>query len=90
MSMKTAPGYDPFVYDADGEIADIKHLSQDPRCLFGWGPPSCGHRFGHCCAREFGHRGRCWDGDETSKDECSQRQRPRNWDTQQRQECNPR
>jgi hypothetical protein len=68
-------------------------LAKDPRCLYGWGPPSCNCRFGHGCFRAFGHRGRCWDaGDAPSEHAnplpCETRQRPTDWDTHGRAEAN--
>lgn len=66
-------------------------LSKDPRCLFGWGPPTCKCRFGHACFREFGHPGMC-DGTGGNKDlellPCERRRRPKDWDTKGRAENN--
>ncbi len=86
--MKIVTDYDPFVYDENGEIVDTKPLADDPRCLFGWGPPSCNCYFGHACVREFGHPGKCWDGIETDAPKCSRRRRPKDWDSAQRLACN--
>lgn len=82
-------GYDPAANDYD--------LAKDPRCLFGWGPPaeknpgtprSCRCSWGHGCIREFGHRGKCWDGLEDDQPPCSRAQRPVDWDTTGRAEAN--
>lgn len=78
--------YDPYYQDGDGY--QLKPFEHDPRCLFGWGPPSCDHRHGHGCVREVGHPGRCWDGIEYDAPKCSLRQRPKNWDSKLREECN--
>lgn len=79
--------YDPAVNDYD--------LAKDPRCLYGWGPPTrgCHCRFGHACFRALGHRGRCWDAGERPSTQmcplpCHQVQRPKNWDASGRAEAN--
>jgi hypothetical protein len=86
--IKTVGFYDPAANGYD--------LDKDPRCLFGWGPPpeknpgtppSCRCRFGHSCAREFKHPGKCWDGTEGGPS-CNRAQRPRDWDAQGRREAN--
>lgn len=88
--------YDPYTYSESG-ITSIKPLSEDPRCLWGWGPPadknpgtpkSCHCHWGHGCVRELGHRGKCWDGIEYDAPPCSRAQRPSDWDSKQRAECN--
>jgi hypothetical protein len=61
-------------------------LADDPRCLYGWGPPACRCQFGHACFRAFGHPGRCWDaGDAPSTRgnplDCDTAKRPKDWDT---------
>jgi hypothetical protein len=65
-------------------------LADDPRCLYGWGPPEhgCNHRFGHMCCRELGHPGRCDDSSEYDSQRCRKVQRPKNWDTHGRAEAN--
>ncbi len=77
--------YDPFVYDGHGYM-ELKPFDTDPRCLFGWGPPSCPHTFGHSCVREVGHPGECWAGGDFGA--CEKARRPRNWDAKLREECN--
>ncbi len=82
--------YSPFIYDESGVVTDeLKPFSEDPRCLFGWGPPARGCRcmFGHTCIRELGHRGKCTDGTEDGA-KCSSAQRPKNWDSKERERCN--
>lgn len=74
--------YNPFVYPGHGRM-ELKPFADDPRCLYGW--HRCDHSWTHVCAREYRHPGRCWDGDETP---CSYAQRPKNWDSKQRAECN--
>jgi hypothetical protein len=81
---------DPNVMFYDG-AANNYDLTLDPRCLWGWGPPSCNCPFGHGCFREFGHAGRCWDGgDKPTKDDpkCWSAQRPKDWDATGRAEAN--
>ena len=75
--------------------SDSYVLSADPRCLFGWGPPSrgCTCRFGHVCFRALGHRGKCWDaGGPLDPVEyrlpCDTAQRPKDWDSYGREEAN--
>ena len=70
-------------------------LAMDPRCLWGWGPPTkgCAHRFGHSCFRTFGHPGECWDAGgplEPVKYRvgCETMRRPKDWDTEGRAEAN--
>lgn len=63
-------------------------LAKDPRCLWGWGPPSCGCSFGHWCFRELGHPGKCDDGVEYNRLACSKSQRPKDWDARGRAEAN--
>jgi hypothetical protein len=59
-------------------------LTYDPRCLWGWGPPTCRHRMGHACFRALGHPGLCGEpGDSTCR-----RRRPKNWDATGRAEAN--
>lgn len=77
--------YDPYYQDGDGY--QLKAFEHDPRCLWGWGPPVCDCRFGHSCIRELGHPGKCWDGTDDGPP-CSLRQRPKNWDSTEREECN--
>lgn len=72
--------YDPAANNYD--------LDKDPRCLFGWGPPSCACMLGHSCFRELGHPGRCDDGVEWDQPMCGKWQRPRNWDAHGRKEAN--
>jgi hypothetical protein len=72
---QAAMRYDPTVNDYD--------IAKDPRCLWGWGPPSCNHRFGHACFRALGHPGNCGEPDE----DCPRR-RPRDWDGTGRAEAN--
>lgn len=72
--------YDPAVNDY--------RLADDPRCLFGWGPPRCHHMFGHACFRPLGHRGRCHDAGDPPRLPCESAQRPKDWDSRLRQECN--
>ncbi len=82
--------YDPFIYDESGQMTyELKPFAEDPRCLFGWGRPTRGCRcmFGHTCSREFGHPGRCRDGTEDGA-KCSSAQRPKNWDSRERERCN--
>lgn len=70
---------------------DHYELSEDPRCLFGWGASQrrgCHHRFGHVCFRAVGHRGRCSDGSDPPHEPCDYAQRPKNWDTHQREQAN--
>ena len=67
-------------YDAE---ADGYDLSKDPRCLWGWGPPSCKHYFGHACFRALGHPGKCGYDSEDCR-----RQRPKDWDASGRAEAN--
>lgn len=67
--------YDPQVNDYD--------LAADPRCLWGWGPPECRHKFGHACFRALGHTGMC--GDDGLN--CF-RKRPKDWDSHGRAEAN--
>lgn len=77
-----ARSYDPAKNDYD--------LAKDPRCLWGWGPPSCRCSFGHACFRAFGHPGKCVDGGERREGDlpCAQRQRPKDWDAHGRAEAN--
>lgn len=63
-------------------------LDKDPRCLWGWGPPACDHRFGHSCFRELGHPGRCDDSNEYDPLPCEKSQRPKHWDAVGRAEAN--
>jgi hypothetical protein len=65
---------------------DAYDLSKDPRCLWGWGPPECDHRFGHGCFRAFGHPGHCKD--EVSSGEVCYQRRPADWDTKGREAIN--
>lgn len=74
---RAAEHYDP---EEDGW-----DLTKDPRCLWGWGPPACRHRFGHACFRALGHDGRCGDPDE--QEECPS-ERPADWDATGRAEAN--
>lgn len=80
---------DEIAYDG---AAHAYGVAKDPRCLWGWGPPGkkdCYHMFGHMCSRPLGHRGRCRDYPDGAKpDGCETMQRPKNWDSKQRQECN--
>lgn len=74
--------YDPAVNNYD--------VTKDPRCLFGWGPTAafgCDHRAGHGCVREFGHPGKCLDGD-PPRLHCESKQRPKDWDATGRTEAN--
>lgn len=73
--------------DYDPAVNDYR-LADDPRCLFGWGPPRCGHYFGHMCSRPFGHRGRCHDAVDPPRLPCESVQRPKLWDSKLREECN--
>ena len=41
--------YCPYVYDDQGVMTDLKPFEEDPRCLYGWGPPS------HGCSHEPCH-----------------------------------
>jgi hypothetical protein len=64
-------------------------VADDPRCLWGWGPPGkkgCDHRFGHACGREFGHVGMCMDF--PVEDKCQVDRRPKDWDSSGREEAN--
>lgn len=70
-----AADYDP--------AANDYNLATDPRCLWGWGPPTCSHRTGHACFRALGHAGMC--GDDGSG--CF-RKRPADWDVSGRVEAN--
>lgn len=70
-------------------------LDKDPRCLWGWGPPSrgCTCMFGHACFREVGHPGECWDAGGPLEPikyrrKCDTAQRPKSWDAKLREECN--
>lgn len=65
-------------------------LADDPRCLYGWGPPErgCHHRFGHMCCRELGHPGRCDDSTLFDPAPCMKAQRPKDWDAAGRAEAN--
>ena len=70
-------------------------LSKDPRCLWGWGPPTkgCTCMFGHACFRPLGHPGECWDGGgplDPVKDRrpCDTTMRPKDWDARGREEAN--
>jgi hypothetical protein len=63
-------------------------LDKDPRCLWGWGPPSCNCRFGHMCCRELGHPGKCDDSNEHNPSPCEKSQRPKDWDARGRAEAN--
>lgn len=69
---------------------DNYRLSDDPRCLWGWG--GCGHLFGHSCFRALGHPGRCVDSGTyhrpADRMPCETSQRPRNWDDTGRKEAN--
>jgi hypothetical protein len=81
--------YDPHIYGADGKMTyELKPFDQDPRCLFGWGPPRCIHKFGHCCSRELGHKGRCIDNGTPTDLPCRAARRPSGWDTGGRAEAN--
>jgi len=64
-------------------------IADDPRCLYGWGPPTvnCVHTFGHTCERLFGHPGKCMSSAE-DRLPCEAVRRPRNWDIKQRAEYN--
>jgi hypothetical protein len=79
-----AAAYDPQANDYD--------LAKDPRCLWGWGPPTAGcihTRFGHTCFRAFGHPGKCADPmDQPPEYPCERHQRPADWDTTGRAEAN--
>lgn len=75
-----ALGYDP--------KPDGYDLSKDPRCLFGWGPPTCHHMFGHACFRALGHPGRCGDVEIHDHLPCERKQRPKRWDDELRAEAN--
>ena len=79
-------------YDPASNGYDLK---MDPRCLWGWGPPSrgCTCMFGHTCFRALGHKGKCWDaggplGPVEYRLPCDTAQRPKNWDTYGREEAN--
>lgn len=72
--------YDPKPNDYD--------LAKDPRCLWGWGPPTCNCMFGHSCRREFGHPGQCDDSDVNQDAPCNKSQRPKDWDSKGRAEAN--
>lgn len=68
-------------------------LADDPRCLYGWGPPDCTCRFGHACFRALGHPGECWDGGGplapvAERLPCETAQRPKDWDARGREEAN--
>lgn len=84
---------DPKISGYNGEANDYD-LTKDPRCLWGWGPPTrdCRHRFGHFCCRELGHPGECWDGGElrptSDRMRCDTARRPRAWDATGRAEAN--
>ncbi|SDD60070.1 hypothetical protein SAMN04488581_2634 [Mycolicibacterium neoaurum] len=89
MSRRVIKFYDP--------VANNYDLAKDPRCLFGWGPPSeenqgtpksCRCDWGHVCVFQFGHTGKCWDGVEQPTPSCSRTWRPADWDSKQREECN--
>ena len=84
MSVKIDPAvefYDPKANDYE--------LAKDPRCLWGWGPPSCHCYSGHACFRELGHPGKCDDGTEYDpRWPCSKSQRPKDWDAHGRAEAN--
>lgn len=87
--IKTDPAvftYSPYIVNSEGVMTDLKPFEDDPRCLYGWGPPEhgCTHSFGHSCAREVGHPGKCCDGIEFDIDPCSHVQRPRKWDSELR------
>lgn len=64
-------------------------LARDPRCLWGWGPPTggCHHMFGHACFRALGHDGPC---SENLSDPlpCEEQQRPHDWDHTGRAKAN--
>lgn len=82
---RIASNYDPARHDY--------RLADDPRCLWGWGPPSCNCRFGHACFRAVGHPGRCWDAGTPPREVgnpigCETAQRPKDWDTHGRAEAN--
>lgn len=79
-----ASRYDPAVNDY--------RLADDPRCLWGWGPPSCACMFGHACFRAVGHPGRCWDAGVPPREmgsplKCWTAQRPKDWDAHGRAEA---
>lgn len=74
---EAASGHDPQASGYD--------LAVDPRCLWGWGPPECQHRYGHACFRALGHGGLC--GDLWEQEECP-RERPADWDATGRAEAN--
>lgn len=85
---------DPAVAFYDPATNDYR-LADDPRCCFGWGPPDrvCRCYFGHACFRELGHPGKCWDAGDAPSEvanplPCHTRQRPKDWDSKQRAECN--
>lgn len=61
-------------------------LAKDPRCLWGWGPPDCEHKFGHGCFRALGHPGHCKD--EVGAGESCYSRRPDNWDSVGRESVN--
>jgi hypothetical protein len=79
---RQASSYDP--------ASNKYRLADDPRCLWGWGPPTrgCHHMFGHGCFRAFGHPGRCHDAGNPPRDKCESAQRPKNWDDVGRAEAN--
>lgn len=72
---RAAAGHDPQAHGYD--------LAVDPRCLWGWGPPTCAHVRGHACFRALGHDGLCGD-DGTG----CYRKRPADWDGAGRLEAN--
>ena len=68
-------------------------LADDPRCLWGWGPPTrgCEHRGGHACFRALGHPGECWDAGgplepKPYRLKCETALRPKDWDARGRAE----
>ena len=84
---ETARTYDPATNDY--------RLADDPRCLWGWGPPDrgCTCRSGHACFRAFGHPGDCWDGggpldSVAERRACDTARRPKDWDSHGRGEAN--